>query len=353
MGSVKAVSAAGVKIGGGAPVRVESMLKSRLTDVSSCISETEALLSSGCELARVALPEAALAAPFAELVKQSRLPLMADIHFDYRLALAALEAGCRAIRINPGNMNSVQGVREAVAAASAAGAVIRIGANGGSLSNIQLEKTNGDRGAALVLAVEEQLAILTGQGFENIIISAKSSNIAETVRANSILAQRWPFPLHIGITEAGCGLYGTVKGAVGIGTMLSQGIGDTIRVSLTQPGVEEVETGYAILAALGLRTRGWQLVSCPTCGRRRIEVASLVERLRRLIPSASLNGTTIAVMGCEVNGPREAANADIGIACSPEGFIVFKKGNFVCNGLMEDFEKVVSRELNISELDHL
>lgn len=345
MGSIRAVKIAGLQIGGGAPVRVESMLKTRLSDTEGCAAETEALLAAGCELARVALPELSLAQPFARLLKRSRLPLMADIHFDHRLALAAIKAGCPSIRINPGNMSSKAGVLETVAAAKDSGTVIRIGANGGSLNNAQVERAHGDRGAALISAVEEQLALLTEAGFEEIIISAKSSDIAETARANAVLSRRWPFPLHIGITEAGCGNSGIVKGAAGIGLMLAQGTGDTLRVSLTSPGTEECETGWNILSALGLRSRGWKLTSCPTCGRRRIEVAELVARLRKLLPPDALPGTTIAVMGCEVNGPREASNADFGIAGSQEGFIVFKKGQFVRKGRLEDFDSVIREEL--------
>ena len=215
------------------------------------------------------------------------------------------------------------------------------------MNNEQTAETSGDRGAALVLAVEEQLHQLVDNGFEKIIIYAKSSSIAETVRANTLLAARYPFPIHIGITEAGNGNAGIVKGSIGIGLMLAQGIGDTIRVSLTAPGTEEVETGYNILRALGIRKHGWQLISCPTCGRRRIEVADLTERLRGIIPPGANSGMTIAVMGCEVNGPKEAAGADFGIAGSPDGFIVFKKGRFVCRGKTEDFEEIILREIPI------
>ncbi|MDO5115421.1 MAG: (E)-4-hydroxy-3-methylbut-2-enyl-diphosphate synthase [Synergistaceae bacterium] len=345
MGSRKAVVIGGLQIGGGAPVRVESMLKSRLTEPRECVEECEALAAAGCELARVALPDESLAAPFAELIKNSPIPLMADIHFSHKLALAALAAGAPSIRINPGNMSGEAGLNEVTAAARDRGAVIRIGANGGSLGGAQLEKCAGDRGAALVLAVEEQLRPLLDKGFSDIIISAKSSSVAETVRANSILAGKYELPQHIGITEAGNGNAGIVKGAAGIALMLARGIGDTIRVSLTAPGTEEVETGYNILKALELRSRGWNLVSCPTCGRRRIEVAELVERLKKMLPPTALDGVTIAVMGCEVNGPKEAAGADFGIAGSPDGFIVFRKGSFVRRGAMEEFEKIIEREI--------
>lgn len=351
MGSARSVTINGLKIGGGAPVRVESMLKSRLTDLAACIGETERLRDAGCELARVALPDSALAPAFASLVRESRLTLMADIHFDHRLALAAIEAGCPSVRINPGNMSGAARLADVVAAAKERGVVIRIGANGGSLGNSQLERCGGDRGAALVLAVEEQLRPLLDMDFTRIIISAKSSSIAETVRANAILAGRYPFPLHIGVTEAGNGNSGVVKGAAGISLMLAQGIGDTLRVSLTAPGEEEVETGYNILKALGLRSRGWELVSCPTCGRRRVEVAELVERLKKILPPSAASGLTVAVMGCEVNGPKEAAGADLGVAGCPDGFIVFKKGAFLCRGSMDVFEEIVRREIN-SILNH-
>lgn len=344
MGSARSVTINGLKIGGGAPVRVESMLKSRLTDLVACLSETERLSDAGCELARVALPDISLAPAFASLVKSSRLTLMADIHFDHKLALAAIEAGCPSVRINPGNMSHEAGLKEVVAAAKANGVVIRIGANGGSLGNAQLGRCRGDRGAALVLAVEEQLRLLLDNDFSNIIISAKSSSIAETVRANLLLANKYPFPLHVGITEAGNGNSGVVKGAAGIALILAQGAGDTLRVSLTAPGEEEVETGYNILSALGLRSRGWELVSCPTCGRRRVEVAELVSRLKKILPPTAASGVTVAVMGCEVNGPKEAAGADFGVAGCPDGFIVFKKGAFVCRGAMDDFDAIIKRE---------
>lgn len=345
MGSRRFVKINGMKIGGGAPVRVESMLKSRLSDIEACIAELKSLGEAGCELVRVALPDQGSAPAFEELVKISVLPLMADIHFDYRLAVSALEIGCQAIRINPGNMSSAQGLERVVGAAKELGAVIRIGANGGSLNNAQLEKCGGDRGAALVLAVEEQLKAVTDRGFYDIVISAKSSSVLDTVKANAILAEKYDFPIHIGITEAGNGNSGIVKGAAGISLMLAQGIGDTIRVSLTAPGTDEVETGYNILNALGMRSCGWNLVSCPTCGRRRVEVAELVTRLKNILPPREKRGLTIAVMGCEVNGPKEAASADFGIAGSPDGFIVFKKGRFVCRGEMGNFENIVMREI--------
>lgn len=326
MSSRKSVNIAGLTIGGNAPVRVESMLKTILSDVPACVAELEELALHGCELVRVSLPEAELAPNLKQLVERSPIPLMADIHFNYRLALCALEAGCPSIRVNPGNMSGRAGLANVLTAAKERRAVVRIGANGGSLSNGQLERARGDRGVALVLAVDDQLSMLRDNGFEDIIISAKSSDVLETVRANAILAQRYEYPIHIGITEAGPGLSGAVKGASGIALMLAQGIGDTIRVSLTAPGAEEVKTGYHILRSLRLRSRGVNLISCPTCGRKRVDVISLVRLVENLLPENFSEDFSVAIMGCEVNGPREAADADLGIAGTAGGFVIFKKG---------------------------
>ena len=347
MGSRKSVTIDGLKIGNGAPVRVESMLKTPLSDVEGCVAETKLLASEGCELARVSLPEISLAENLAKLVSASELVLMADIHFNHRLALAAIDAGCRSIRINPGNMSGEDGVREVIAAAKSSDVVLRIGANGGSLNNRQIADAGGDRASALVRAVEEQLKILTDNDFTNVIISAKSSSVPVTLKANFLLSERWPFPLHIGITEAGGGVSGIVKGSAGIAMMLGQGIGDTIRVSLTAPGVEEVKVGYHILRALEIRKRGVNLISCPTCGRRRVDVASLAEKVRAMLPADLPDGTTVAVMGCEVNGPREAAGADIGIAGTPEGFVMFRRGESVYSGPIERLGDELRRAIDM------
>jgi (E)-4-hydroxy-3-methylbut-2-enyl-diphosphate synthase len=267
---------------------------------------------------------------------------MADIHFNYRYALAAFDCGCGSIRINPGNMGGRGGLMEVLAAAKSLSAVIRIGSNGGSLSAKQLEQAGGDRALALVAAVEEQLIPLVDAGFEDVIISAKSSSVPETARANSLLAQRYPFPLHVGITEAGPGMDGAVKSAVGLGVLLSQGIGDTMRVSLTGESRAEVDTAYAIQRALGLRRRGIELISCPCCGRRRIDVPELVGKVKSLLPRDLPDGTTVAVMGCEVNGPKEAAAADLGIAGTANGFVLFKKGKTVATGDKDDLEGILA-----------
>lgn len=312
-------------IGQGAPVRVESMLKTPLADLERCCEELRELAGAGCELVRAAFPEPDLKKALATLVVSSPIPVMADIHFDYRLALAALEAGCPAIRVNPGNMGGVNGLREVVAAARDLGAVIRIGANSGSLNSDQIARAGGDYGKALFQAVCEQLEMLLEQGFEDVILSAKSTSVPETVRANRMLSDRFPFPLHVGITEAGPGVEGNIRSAVGIGLLLGQGCGDTLRVSLTGPAADEVRAGFAILRALEIRDRGGRLISCPTCGRRKLEVQAIAREIEPLLPKLP-DGFTVAVMGCEVNGPREARHADFGVAGSPNGAIIFRKG---------------------------
>ena len=344
MSSARGVTIGTLRLGGGAPVRVESMLKSRLEDPDACLREVDALDRAGCELVRAAFPRAELRDCLRLLCARSTLPIMADIHFSYRLAIEAVACGCAAIRINPGNMGG-EGLLEVLDAAREKGVVIRIGANGGSLSHRQIAACDGDRAAALATAVEEQLAPLVERGFADIILSAKSSSVRDTIRANQLLAQRHPYPLHIGITEAGPGMDGAVKSATGLGVLLAQGIGDTIRVSLTGPSRDEVDVGYAILRALDLRKRGVELISCPTCGRRRVEVVALVERVRRILPDNLPDGTTVAVMGCEVNGPKEAAGADIGIAGTEKGFVLFRRGEPVATGTADALEEALGNLL--------
>lgn len=348
MGSRRTVDIKGLTIGGNSPVRVESMLKTPLSDQEGCAAECDDLRKAGCELIRVSFPDLSLAPSLAKLNDLSSVPLMADIHFNHKLAIAALESGCASIRINPGNMNDRKGLKDLVTLAGSLRAVIRIGANGGSISSKQLDIAAGDRAAALAYAVEEQLCLLADNSFDNVIISAKSSSVTETVRANSLLARKYPFPVHIGITEAGSGNAGIVKGASGISLMLAQGIGDTVRVSLTGPSPEEVRTAYQILGALEIRQRGYNIISCPTCGRKRIDVLKLVEEVVSLLPDDAADGTTVAVMGCEVNGPREAASADLGIAGTPDGFVMFRRGRHVCNDTLNNLKKRLLEELERS-----
>ena len=338
----RSVEIGSLVIGGGAPVRVESMLKVALSDRERCLAQCESLRTVGCELARVALPKAELAEDLRWLLSRSHLPLMADIHFDPALALLAMEAGCRAIRINPGNM-PLGRLEDVIATAKGLGAVIRIGANGGSLSNAQLEEARGDRAVALCLAVRQQAELLTARGFEDVILSAKSSSVSECVRANALIAREWPgSPMHVGLTEAGPGDGGIVKGTAAISALLSQGIGDTIRVSLTDAPEREVRVGYEILKALGLRARGVDLISCPTCGRRRADVMRLVALVEPMLEGLP-DGTSVAVMGCEVNGPKEAKHAQLGIAGTPGGALLFRAGEIFGEWPFEELPNVLPR----------
>ncbi len=321
----KCVVVGSLAIGGRAPIRVESMLKTPLSESDSLFKEMDELVDAGCELVRVAFPDVSLKENLAELVSRSRIPVMADIHFDHRLAIAAMEAGCAAIRTNPGNMDS-RHIGAVVEIAKERGSTIRIGSNSGSVNRKQMEEAKGDKAKALFWAVKEQADLLLGLGFDEIILSAKSTSVPITVRANVLLAQAYPnLPFHVGITEAGSGMEGIVKGAVGLSLLLSQGIGDTIRVSLTGPSVEEVRVGYAILSALEVRHKGVQIISCPLCGRRRVDVTSLLSVIKPHLEGLP-DGLKVAVMGCEVNGPREAQEADLGFAGSPHGIVAFSAG---------------------------
>ncbi len=315
-----------LSIGAGAPVRIESMLKQPLSDLESCRQELQGLVAAGGEMVRVAFPDLELQKDLRHLLRGGGVPVMADIHFDYKLAVAAVEAGCPAIRINPGNMGGGNGLREVVASARDHGTVIRIGANSGSLNTDQMQRASGDFGMALFQAVREQLELLLNLNFEDVILSAKSTSVPQTVRANMLLSDHYPtFPLHVGITEAGPGIEGNIRSAVGLGLLLGQGRGDTLRVSLTGPAVEEVRAGYSILRALEIREKGGRIVSCPTCGRRKLDVQGIAAKIEPVLPLLP-DGFTVAVMGCEVNGPREASHADVGVAGSPNGAIIFRRG---------------------------
>lgn len=340
--TAKNLSIQGLMIGRNFPVRVESMLKTPLSDPMGCLDQLKDLSSEKCELVRIALPSMDWCDNFAEVVKRSPIPVMADIHFDYKLALKAIEAGCKAIRINPGNMGTGAGLRALVDCAKNNGTVIRVGANSGSINTFQLREARGDMSKALFIAVEEQIRLLLDNGFEDIILSAKSTNVSETVNSNILLSEKYPdFPFHIGITEAGPGYRGIAKSSVGLSILLSQGIGDTIRVSLTDSPVLEVKVAYEILRSLGLRNIGPEIVSCPTCGRKRINVYKIVQELEPFF-SKLPDKFKIAVMGCEVNGPREAQNADLGIAGTINGFVIFKKGKVIRKCDRNELEDVLS-----------
>lgn len=325
MNSKRQVNISGLTIGGDAPVRVESMLKISLDKREECLAQCERLIASGCEMARAAFPDKKYFEDLKHLAANTKLVIMADIHFDPALAILAMEAGVRAIRINPGNM-PLERLNDVITTAKSLGVVIRIGANGGSVSALQLEQAGGDRARALFLAVCEQAELLLSHDFTDMILSAKSSSVRECIRANELIAEKYPeFPMHIGLTEAGPGDGGIVKGTACISGLLMKGIGDTLRVSLTDEPEREVRVGYEILKALELRVRGVNLISCPTCGRRRADVMRLVKVVEPMLSNLP-DGVSVAVMGCEVNGPKEARHAQFGIAGTPGGAVLFRNG---------------------------
>jgi len=354
--SARRIMVGGVPVGGGAPVAVQSMTCTRTGDAAATLAQVRALVAAGCELVRVSLPTAEEAPAFAQLVREApalaahddaRVPIIADIHFDWRLALAAIAAGAAGIRINPGTM-AEKHVREIVRAAAEARVptgggggeagpayapvAIRIGVNAGSLPRDLRDRAEREPAAALVEAALRWAAQFDEWGFHAYKLSVKSSSVPVTLEAYRLLAARTDAPLHVGVTEAGTVWSGTIKSAVGIGALLAEGIGDTVRVSLTGDPVEEVRVAWKILAALDLRRRGPEVISCPTCGRTEVDIVGLAEEVeRRLAGDAALAGSviTVAVMGCRVNGPEEARHADYGIAAGAGEGVLFDHGERV------------------------
>ncbi|MDR1685058.1 MAG: flavodoxin-dependent (E)-4-hydroxy-3-methylbut-2-enyl-diphosphate synthase [Desulfovibrio sp.] len=315
----------GVQVGGGAPVVVQSMTDTDTRDSGATLAQIAELAAAGCELARVAVPDDRAAAALRAVCASSPLPVIADIHFSSRLAVAALEAGAAALRINPGNIGGPAKTRRVADAAKAHGASIRIGVNSGSLEKALLERYGGPTAEALVESALNHAILLERCGFSAVKLSMKSSDVPTTVAAYRLAARRCPHPLHVGITEAGTLLRGLVKSAAGIGILLSEGIGDTIRISLTHNPVREVEAAWRLLSALKLRQRGPEIIACPTCGRTEIDLVGLAEAVEEELRGVT-EYFTVAVMGCVVNGPGEAREADVGIAGGSGKGIVFRKG---------------------------
>ena len=311
-------------IGGGAPVSVQSMTTTDTRDAAATVGQIHRLEDAGCDIVRVAVPNREAAAALPAIKERIRIPLVADIHFDYRLALAALEAGVDKLRINPGNIGSRDRVEAVARAAKERGVPIRVGANVGSIDKSRYGEPSAD---SLAMSALDQVRILEDMGFRDIVISLKAFDVPMTVEAYRKVAEQVPYPLHLGITEAGLPWEGTIRSAVGIGALLAEGIGDTLRVSLTGDPVEEVKVGIEILTALGLRRRAFTMVSCPTCGRCGIDLQSVAAEVRRRLserpPARPLK---IAVMGCAVNGPGEAEMADVGIAGGLGVGILFSRG---------------------------
>ncbi len=318
----------GVPIGGGAPVVIQSMLNTKTTDVAASLDQIRRLKAAGCQIARLSVQNMEAARGFAQIAKESELPLVADIHFDYKLALAAAEGGASKIRINPGNIGGEDRVRAVVDICKDKHIPIRIGVNGGSLEKELLEKYGHPTAEALVESAFGHLELLEKFGFYDTCVSMKSSTVPTMVAASRLFRSRCDYPLHIGVTETGPVRMGLMKSAMGIGALLLDGIGDTIRVSLTDDPVQEVYAAKDILKAAGLRKEGVNIISCPTCGRTRIDLIGLVNRVDEALKDCK-KPITVAVMGCVVNGPGEAREADIGIAGGDGWGMIFEKGEQV------------------------
>jgi (E)-4-hydroxy-3-methylbut-2-enyl-diphosphate synthase len=340
MASERQISVGGVKIGGGAPVVVQSMTLTKTHDVEATTAQIAALASAGCEIVRVAVPKTEDAEALSKIVRFSPVPVIADIHFNASLALKAIDAGVAAVRINPGNIGGPDKVESVVKAAKAKGIPMRIGANAGSLPEHLQELARKDTAEALVVEAVEQVELLERLDYRDFKISVKASHVPTMIRAYRMLSDKVPYPLHLGVTEAGTPFSGSIKSAVGMGALLMDGIGDTIRVSLTADPVEEVKTAYEILKALGLRERGPIMIACPSCGRDNVGVenlAKVVEARLDKYPEAF----EVAVMGCAVNGPGEAGDADFGIAGGRDVGFIYAHGRVL---------KKVSSDILIDEL---
>lgn len=316
-------------IGGGNPVLIQSMCNTKTQDVEATVNQISALTAAGCDIIRVAVPDMEAAEAVKEIKKRITIPLVADIHFDYRLAIAAIQSGADKIRINPGNIGSADRVRAVVEKAKEYDIPIRVGVNSGSLEKELLEKYGGVTAEGIVESALHKVSMIEELGYENLVISIKSSDVLMCVKAHELIARQTDYPLHVGITESGTLTSGTIKSSVGLGIILHQGIGDTIRVSLTGDPVEEVKTARIILKTLGLRRGGVEVVSCPTCGRTRIDLISLANKVEEMVSRYDHLDVKVAVMGCVVNGPGEAREADIGIAGGMGEGLLIKKGQVI------------------------
>lgn len=315
-------------IGGGNPITVQSMTNTKTEDFEATIAQIRKLEDAGCEIIRSTVPTMEAAEAFAKIKKKINIPIVADIHFDYRLAIAAMEYGADAIRINPGNIGSIDRIKAVVDVAKERSIPIRVGVNSGSLEKEIVKKYGRVTAEGLVESALDKVKIIEDLGYDNMVISIKSSDVLMCVRAHELIAEQTNYPLHVGITEAGTVFSGTIKSSVGLGMILGQGIGDTIRVSLTGDPVEEVRVGKRILQTLGLRRGHIEVVSCPTCGRTQIDLISLANNVERLVENIPLE-IKVAVMGCVVNGPGEAAEADIGVCGGKGEGLIIKHGKII------------------------
>lgn len=322
-------------IGGNNPILVQSMCNTDTRDVVSTVNQILQLEEAGCEIIRVAVKDMEAAEALKEIKKQIHIPLVADIHFNYQLAIESIKNGVDKIRINPGNIGSIDNVKAVVEKAKEHSIPIRVGVNGGSLAKDVIEKYGKVTVEGLVESAYENVKILEDLDFNDIVVSLKVSNVPMTIEAYNLLAKKCDYPLHLGVTEAGTLMGGTIKNAIGIGILLNQGIGSTLRVSLTADPVEEVKVGYQILKALGLRKRGIEFVSCPTCGRTQLNMIPIAEKVEKALENID-KPIKVAVMGCAVNGPGEAREADFGVACGKGEGLLFKKGEILYKVKEED-----------------
>ena len=359
----RAIKVGNVTVGGSAPISVQSMTNTKTSDVAATVAQIQRLQTAGCDIIRVAVPDTESAAAIEQIKENIEIPLVADIHFDYKLALASMERGADAIRLNPGNIGNEENVSKVAVMAKSKNIPIRIGVNSGSLEQDILEKHSRATPEALVESAIRHAKILENFDFHNIAVSLKASNVADTIAANRLMAAKFDYPLHLGVTEAGTPRFGLVKSAIGIGALLADGIGDTIRVSLTADPVEEIYAAKLILQSLGLYPMRYEVIACPTCGRCEIDIISIANEVERQLTmnngqwttkerflqnSQKSNPIKIAIMGCVVNGPGEARDADIGIAGGKDEAVLFKHGEIIgkipadriVEVLLEEVEKI-------------
>lgn len=332
-------------IGGGNPILIQSMCNTKTQDVASTVDQIKKLTAAGCDIIRVAVPDMEAAAAIREIKKQISIPLVADIHFDYRLAVAAIESGADKIRINPGNIGSLDRVRAVVDKAKEYQVPIRVGVNSGSLEKNLIEKYGGVTAEGIVESALNKVRMIEEMDYGNLVISIKSSDVLMCVKAHELMAEQSDYPLHVGITEAGTLMAGTIKSSVGLGIILHKGIGDTIRVSLTGDPLEEIKAAKTILRTLGLRKGGVEVISCPTCGRTRIDLISLANQVEDMVSAYDQLDIKVAVMGCVVNGPGEAREADIGIAGGIGEGLLIKKGEVIRKVPEEELLSALQEEL--------
>jgi len=340
----RVVHIGGVPVGGGHPIVIQSMTDTDTRDVNATVKQINALADAGCEIVRVAVPDVEAAEAIKKIKRLISVPLVADIHFDYQLAIAAVENGADKLRINPGNIGGENRVRQVAEAAKAAGIPIRVGVNGGSLEKEIYERYGGLTAEGLAESALNNVSMLEKCGFDNIVVSVKASSVPLILDAHKILATRLPYPLHLGLTESGTAYNGAIRSAAGLGSLLSLGLGDTIRVSLAGNPLAEIPAAKEILSAMGLRRFGVTVIACPTCGRTDFNVAAIAESLEKKLSHVT-TPITIAVMGCAVNGPGEAREADIGIAWGKGDAVLFRKGKVVRRVAERELEETLLEEI--------